>query len=176
MAELSQKELLQPSLLDRLQDDEPHKQGRESSDKRFFTFQKLKQSVMRDLRWLLNSGNLETCMDLSGFSEVRRSVLNYGVFDLTGTSAANADSAVLEQHLRQAIVDFEPRILAQTLKIRTYKLDAQPERQIKTDNYLKPNTIAFEIECELWAQPLPERLCLRTILDLELGDFEVREP
>ena len=160
MAELTQKELLQPSLLDRLADDEPAKKI-ESREQRVLSFRKLKQSVMRDLQWLLNAGCLETTQDLIAFPHVRQSVLNYGIPDLTGTTAANADRTTLERLLRQAILNFEPRILKTSLKVRA-----------KTTG--DHNTIIFDIEGELWAQPVPERLYLKTILDLELGSVEVK--
>ena len=160
MAELTQKERLQPSLLDRLADDEPT-QTIESREQRILSFSKLKKSVIRDLDWLLNTGCLETTQDLSAYPHVRQSVLNFGLPDLTGTTISNADQTTLERFLRQAILAFEPRILKHSLKIRT-----------KTTG--EHNTIIFEIEGELWAQPLPEHLYLRTILDLELGSVEVQ--
>jgi type VI secretion system protein ImpF len=160
MAELTQKERLQPSLLDRLADDAPDRKV-ESREQRVLSFGKLKQSVIRDLQWLLNAGHLETTQDLSAFPQVRQSVLNYGIPDFTGTTAGNADLAALERLLRQVILDFEPRVLRPSLKVRA---KAAGEH----------NTIIFEIEGELWAQPLPERLYLKTILDLELGSIEVR--
>ncbi len=160
MAELTQKELLQPSLLDRLADDEPTKKI-ESREQRVLSFRKLKQSVIRDLQWLLNAGCLETTQDLSAFPYVKQSVLNFGILDLTGTTASNADRTALERLLRQAILDFEPRILKTSLKVRAKAIGEH-------------NTIIFEIEGELWAQPLPERLYLKTILDLELGSVEVK--
>ncbi len=159
MAELTQKERLQPSLLDRLADDEPT-QTIESREQRILSFSKLKKSVIRDLNWLLNTGCLETTQDLSAYPHVRQSVLNYGLPDLTGTTISNADQTTLERFLRKAILAFEPRILKNSLKIRT-----------KTTG--EHNTIIFEIEGELWAQPLPEHLYLRTTLDLELGSVEV---
>ena len=160
MAELFQKERLQPSLLDRLADDEPEKKV-ESRDKRILSFIKLKQFVMRDLEWLLNAGCLETTQDLSDYPQVKKSVLNYGLPDLSGTTASNVDSTTLERLLRQAIINFEPRILADSLKVRVTNRD-------------KHNNIIFEIEGELWSQPTPERLYLKTILDLELGNVEVQ--
>ena len=160
MAELTQKELLQPALLDRLGDDEPTEKV-ESREQRVLSFRKLKQSVIRDLQWLLNAGRLETTQDLSIYPHVRQSVLNFGIPDFTGMAASNADRTTLERALRQAIVDFEPRILKNTLKVRA---QAAAEH----------NTLVFEVEGELWAQPLPERLYLKTILDLELGSVEVK--
>ena len=160
MAELFQKERLQPSLLDRLADNEPYKKE-ESREQRVLSFQKLKQSVIRDLEWLLNAGCLETTQDLSDYPQVKQSVLNFGIPDLTGMTASNVDSTTLERMLRQRILDFEPRILPQSLKVRVIDKDEH-------------NAIIFEIEGELWSQPMPERLYLKTILDLELGNVEIK--
>jgi type VI secretion system protein ImpF len=160
MADLFPKERLQPSLLDRLSDDEPYKKV-ESRDKRILSFQRLKQSVVRDLEWLLNAGCLETTQDLRNYPQVKRSVLNYGIPDLTGTTASNVDATTLERMLRQRILDFEPRLLPRSLRVRVTNKDEH-------------NTIIIEIEGELWSQPVPERLYLKTILDLELGDFKVK--
>jgi type VI secretion system protein ImpF len=160
MADLFPKERLQPSLLDRLSDDEPYKKV-ESRDQRVLSFQRLKRSVVRDIEWLLNAGCLESTLDLHDYPQVRRSVLNYGVPDLTGTTASNVDAATLERMLRKRILNFEPRLLPMSLRVRVTNKDEH-------------NTILIEIEGELWSQPLPERLYLKTILDLELGNFEVK--
>lgn len=160
MADLLPKERLQPSLLDRLSDDEPYKRV-ESRDQRVLSFQRLKRSVVRDIEWLLNTGCLESTLDLRDYHQVRRSVLNYGVPDLTGTTASNVDAATLERMLRKRILNFEPRLLPMSLRVRVTNKGEQ-------------NTVIIEIEGELWSQPLPERLYLKTILDLELGNFEVK--
>ena len=86
VAELTAQERLQPSLLDRLTDDEPGNQ-KESRDKRVLTLRRIREGVIRDLAWLLNTANLECVEDLDGYPEVAKSVLNYGIPDLTGKSA-----------------------------------------------------------------------------------------
>jgi type VI secretion system protein ImpF len=159
LPDLIHEERLQPSLLDRLTDDNPT-QKVESREKRVLSLTQLRQSVYRDLEWLLNTGCLETTQDLSDYPYVKQSVLNYGIPDLTGTTISRADPPILERYLRQAILNFEPRILKHSLKVRA-----------KAGG--KHNTVIFEIEGELWAQPLPEHLYLKTILDLELGSVEV---
>jgi type VI secretion system protein ImpF len=40
---------------------------------------------------------------------------------------------------------------------------------------MEQNTLTFEIEAELWGEPLPLRLLLRTIIDLEDGSATVSE-
>lgn len=164
MAELSLQERLQPSLLDRLTDNEPESKV-ESRAQRVLSLNRLKRSVLRDLAWLLNSGNLAVTEDLSRVPEVRNSVLNYGVSDLAGTTASSTDIPRVERELRQAILDFEPRILANSLSVKVM-LD---------DEKMSNKTLSFLIEGQLWAQPLPISLYLSTEVDLETGSTTVSE-
>ena len=71
MAELTQKERLQPSLLDRLTDDSPTER-RESRDKHVISPSRLRECVRRDLTWLLNTANLATVEDLTDHPHVAR--------------------------------------------------------------------------------------------------------
>ena len=41
------------------------------------------------------------------------------------------------------------------------------------EKQMNHNSMSFDIEAELWAQPLPLRLFLRTAIDLETGTTEV---
>jgi type VI secretion system protein ImpF len=160
MPELFQKERLQPCLLDRLKDNEPKKKT--ESKHWVLSFQDFKESVERDLEWLLNTGHLESTQDLSGYPNVQESVLNFGMPDFAGKPASSVDSTTLELALRQTIKNFEPRILKKSLKVREI-----------TKGERKHNTIILEIQGEVWAHPMPERLYLKTTLDLERGNVEV---
>ena len=71
----------------------------------------------------------------------------------------------MERVLRRAIWDFEPRLLKNTIKI---KVLTQPGE-------MTHNALSFAIEADMWAQPLPLRLYLRTELDLETGEVQVAE-
>lgn len=162
MAELSQKERLQPSLLDRLTDNEPNKK-KESRDKRILSLKELRKSVIRDLVWLLNTNNLSSVQDLSDYPQVERSVANYGVSEFAGRPSSNFDLNALQRLIRQSIWDFEPRILRNSLKINIHT----------NKDEMNHNAITFDIEGELWAQPVPEQIYLKTELDLETGDVSI---
>ncbi len=164
MPDLTPRDRLQPSLLDRLTDDEPSNQ-QESRERRVLTVQRLRESLLRDLSWLFNSGNLAETEDLDNYPLVAESVLNYGLPDLTGITATSIDRHELERTVRQAILRFEPRLLPNTVKVRA----------LVASDAANPNTLAFEITGELWAKPLPERLYLKTEVDLETGNFTVTE-
>jgi type VI secretion system protein ImpF len=43
------------------------------------------------------------------------------------------------------------------------------------EHQMNHNALAFEVEADLWAQPLPLRLFLRTAVDLETGSVEVAD-
>ena len=164
MAELTPKEKLQPSLLDRLTDDEPDRQ-KESRDKRILTSAQLRESVRRDLSWLLNSTRLQAIEDLDAYPEVAQSTLNYGVPDLAGKTASTVDIKLLEKSLRAAILNFEPRLLRESIRLKA----------IVNPKEWSHNALSFLIEAELWAQPVPLRVFLKTDLDLETGEIAVTE-
>lgn len=164
MAELTPQERLQPALLDRLTDDEPNK-SQESRDQRVLSLRRLRESVRRDLAWLLNTGNLASLQDLSEYPLAAHSVLNYGIRDLAGTTLVGSDPGALERMLRQAIWDFEPRILRHTVQVRA----------VAAEEFAGHNALTFLIEGELWAQPVPLHLYLKTEIDLESASVRVTE-
>lgn len=164
MAELSYKERLQPSLLDRLSDDHPSEREEPRSN-RVISVARLRRLVRRDLSWLLNAGYMESLQDLEDYPEVRRSVLNFGIPDLSGSAVADLGAEQIERIIKSAIVNYEPRILANTLRVRA---------TVSPDD-MSRNAIVFEIEGQLWAQPMPTELFLKTEVDLATGDVRVND-
>ena len=160
MAELLSTERLQHALLDRLTDDD-RQAALEPRDKRVLSMRGLRRAVLRDLGWLLNSTGLAAVQPLDGTPLAAQSVLNFGLPDLTGKSTSGLDRAELARRIRQAIWDFEPRILRDTVRVVALAPGGGT------------NQIAFEIHGELWGQPLPERLYLKTELDLEIGELRL---
>lgn len=164
MAELTQKERLQPSLLDRLTDDSPTERN-ESREARVLSLKKLRECVLRDLTWLLNTECFESVVKLDSVPAVKTSVLNFGIPTVAGLTASGLELAKLERQVRNAIVAFEPRLLKDKLSVEA----------ILSDEEMSRNTLVFEINGELWAQPVPLRMHLRTELDLETGKVSIIE-
>lgn len=162
MADLISQERLFPSLLDRLCDDDTARKI-ESRDVRGFSLHKLREAVLRDLSWLLNTCSFAVVQDLDPYPFVKSSVINYGIPDLTGKTVSGLDVIDIQRALRQAILDFEPRIIPKSLEVRA----------LLSKHRSAGNSLAFEIEGDLWSRPLPERLYLRTELDLETGSVTV---
>jgi type VI secretion system protein ImpF len=152
MPEITPFEKLQPCLLDRLTDDDPQN-TQESRSQRVISIGRYKRGVIRDLQWLLNaSAHLPDEGSLEKFPEAESSVINFGTRQLSGMFAPNMHE--LERHLIESLELFEPRIIPRTVSVH-----ASMER----------NVIDIEIRGELWANPVPEQLYVKTNIDLETG-------
>ena len=164
MADQTPQDRLQPALLDRLTDEEPESKV-EGRDRRVISMRRLRECVPRDLAWLLNTMPLSQTDDLADFPAVRESVLDYGMQDLAGVTLSGLDPSELERRIKNAILLFEPRVLRKTLRVTAVMADDSEHR----------NALAFEIEGELWGQPVPTRLYLKSEVDLEDGSLTVMD-
>jgi type VI secretion system protein ImpF len=114
---------------------------------------------------LLNTDNAEPVLDLDDYPAVRTSVINYGIPTVAGLTASGLDLKKLESQVRDSIIAYEPRILEKDLRVTAYY----------SDELMSRKTLMFEIDGELWAQPVPLRMYLRTELDLETGKVTIKE-
>jgi len=154
-------ERLQPSLLDRLTDHAPHAL-KEGTRDQIIDIRQLRDIVLRDLGWLLNTVNQEGDIDPEEFPYAVNSTLNYGITDISGKRAAESRPYELERMIHKAIEAFEPRIVQGTLEVKlSTTMDGIHSR------------ILFNIHAELWAQPVPVEVFMRTELDLASGDMSV---
>jgi type VI secretion system protein ImpF len=161
MAEALSRDRLYPSLLDRLIDDEPGR-ATEARENRSTSLQRLRDNVLRDLNWLFNATS--SSIDFDGDPLLDASVINYGMPPLAGRPASQYDMGDLSRVLRDVILRFEPRIIAHTLKVTAQRNGR--------DNH---NVIGFRIEGQLWSQPIPLEIYMRTEIDLESGMTQVSE-
>jgi type VI secretion system protein ImpF len=77
------KDRLQPALLDRLTDHEPHMRT-ERPDAVFVNESRLREALLRDLGWLLNARDAWDHVEMEGLEHVQRSAINYGMPPLAG--------------------------------------------------------------------------------------------
>jgi type VI secretion system protein ImpF len=166
MAEPFAIEQLQPCLLDRLTDDDPHSRV-ESRGQRVVSPARFKEGVLRDLRWLFNSQRHLAHEGINEFPEVAKSVLNFGVRDPAGIFSEGRDLAELERELHETLLRFEPRIIRRTLRVQVVRTEERPAQR-------SPHRISIQIAADLWAQPLPEKFFARTEIDLETGEYAFR--
>jgi type VI secretion system protein ImpF len=172
MAETAGRDRLQPSLLDRLIDSDPQSK-RETADQRVLSRQQLRAAVLRDLAWLFNTTRNEPEPNSDREEELalwaqhdhaRRSALNFGMPAFAGNTLSTMDTAAMEASVKQAIIDFEPRIDANTLDV-----------EVNLDARNKHNALQLTIRGQMWNQPVPLELLLAAQVDLETGSTSVRD-
>ncbi|MEX3940362.1 type VI secretion system baseplate subunit TssE [Paraburkholderia sp. BR10937] len=157
-------ERVQPSLLERLTDHAPEATS-EVREHRASSARAQRLSVMRDIGWLLNARGIASAQEIARYPCVADSVLNFGFAELAGKCASDVDVTRIERLIAEAIGAFEPRIVRGTLRVRAKSGGVD----------IAHHALAFIVEGDLHAHPVPERLYLRTELDLEAGKANVYE-
>jgi len=130
----------------------------------------LREAVRRDIEALFNTERFEGVPlrtpheaalqsddppGLADFPEVRRSVVNFGVPAFAGRSSRDFDREALARELKAVLATFEPRLKESATRV--------------TVSTSEKTGITIEIDGLLVMSPVPERLRLRTLVDLENG-------
>jgi type VI secretion system protein ImpF len=135
----------------------------ETGDLKSVSMRRLRDYVCRDLGALLNCASLDAVVDLTAYPQVQSSVLNFGMPSLAGRTARQVDPQKIAQTIEAAIRRFEPRLSA---------LRVTPEMGQEGN---ETHVLAFRIEAQLWGQPMPQQLVLRTSIDVDSGAASVSE-
>jgi type VI secretion system protein ImpF len=133
------------------------------ADRGTMSMRRLRESVFRDLRWLLNSMSLDTTEDLERYPLVEKSVLNYGMPALAGMTISSIDPRATADRIATAIRCFEPRLS---------KVRVTAEKKTVGDHEF---ALEFKIEADLWGQPAPQHLLMNTRIDLDTGNVSIGE-
>lgn len=160
---------LLPCLLDRLTDEAPGC-PLEPAESGLASQLRLRAAVLRDLGWLMNATRPGAAESLEAWPEARRSVLNYGLPALGGQTSSTLDLQALERAIREAILRFEPRLLADTLEV-----EADADALFQQHGLDGHNRVSLRISGQIRAQPIPLELLLRTEWDLETGQVSLSE-
>ena len=75
---------------------------------------------------------------------------------------AGLSASEIEERIRQVVLFFEPRIMPASLVLEVSKTDDMDGR-----------ALAFDLHCDIWGQPAPEHLVIRSIIDLQDGHVAV---
>ncbi|WP_279357920.1 type VI secretion system baseplate subunit TssE [Methylobacterium indicum] len=152
---------LQPSLLDRLIDDEPQRvvdPPRSRADE----LRRVREGFRRDLEALLNTRRLPTSPP-AGLDLVRAALPHYGVEDFVGAPLATPEQrADLARALETTIQAFEPRF--RTVTVTVLKGRDPLERLLR---------IRIEAAVHLSADQAPEPVTFETALDPAIRSFSV---
>ncbi len=161
MSKVRPDQLLLPSVLDRLLDDEPGTQH-DVDRSRTQLLRDLKQSVRRDLENLLNT-RISLYSVPTDLEQLKTSVLNYGIPDFTGLAmGSRRQRENLARRVEDAIRRFETRFKSLRVEL------------VDDSGNVKDRAIRFRIEGLLHAEPAPEPVTFESQLRPQLGDFDVR--
>ena len=155
MSRLDSLKGFQPSILDRLID--PDSGG--TAARRGYSLEQVRDAIQRDLEELLNTRQSNLGLP-EAFSETHRSIVAYGLPDLTSMSALTSQQREeIGRLIEGVLIRFEPRLR----DVRAVLLDA-------TDN--KDRTVRFRVEARLSMEPAPE-VAFDTILELNTGRYSI---
>lgn len=158
MARADLENLVTIPLLDRLVDRDP-RSSQEPLMSRAQSVRLLKESLRRDIEWLLNSRRIfEESTDPK--AELTHSLYNYGLPDITHYSFnSSRDMNRVTWLLENTVAIFEPRL-------RNAKVFVEPVDK----GSLK---IKFRVEGMLVMDPAPERVSFDTTLDVTSQSYSV---
>jgi type VI secretion system protein ImpF len=161
MSDASITERLQPSLLDRLTDNDPQDKS-ESRDARVIDIRELRIIIERDLSWLLNTNDNSTLIDPELYPNVHKSVLNFGVREVAGDYSTIDRAELIRKSILQSIERYEPRIREGSIDV-----------ELRAGGSNRDTIISFDIRADMWAQPLPLELYLRSDVDVTTGELSL---
>jgi len=122
----------------------------------------LRAEVRDNLAGLLNTVHMEATEDFSDAPEVRTSILNYGMPDLSRLTLGDVAVNDIGERIREAIVNFEPRVVPASI-------DARRDDEVD-DATLQ---LRFLVYAELRAEPLNIPVEFVAEVDNSLGKFRI---
>ena len=152
-----------PTLFDRLCDDAPS-ESVEAPEAYASSRAEMRQIVQRDLALLLNTTDQSDLVDATRYPEVAKSSINFGVPALAGGYLSEQKWADIEAMIRRAILNFEPRLMRETLVVRPLL------KEHATAHY---NVLTFEISGHIQMQPYPMEFTVQSNVDLETNRIEL---
>jgi type VI secretion system protein ImpF len=146
---------IQPSILDRLID--PDSGG--TAARRGYGVEQIRDALQRDLEELLNTRQSHVGLP-AAFTETHRSIIGYGLPDLTSLAAATSQQREeIGRQIEGVLSYFEPRLK----DVRAVLLDPIDSKERR---------VRFRIEARLAMEPAPE-VAFDTILELSTGHYSV---
>ena len=86
--------------------------------RRGFTETQIRQSVIDNMIDIVNTIDLQSSVELKDLEYASKSVLNYGIYDLTHLTSDDSNLPMVEQSVTAALINYEPRIRKETVQVR----------------------------------------------------------
>lgn len=155
---------LLPTLFDRLRDEAPSRTSEQPSDYTVTPAQ-MRDILQRDLAFLLNTTNAEDLIDRKRHAQAASSTVNFGVPPLAGSYLSERKWADIERIIRRAVLDYEPRLMPQTLSVVPLMKEEGAAQGC--------NVLLFEIRALIDLRPYPLEFTVQSAVDLETNRMSV---
>lgn len=152
-----------PCLLDRLTDDNPGSSKEVEALLPWTRPNYYRDMVLRDLAWLLNTGLRTEETVRPGLEHLAASGFSFGIPALAGRVVGHDDLGSIRATIKLAIKRFEPRIDPESVEVVIATSSGQS----------RGNVLVFQISGRLWFKPSPIGFLVRTLMDLDRGDFRI---
>jgi len=137
--------------------------NRRAAPRAAITEAKLRREIAIDLESLVNTINLASALDLSGYDHVRKSILNHGFPDLTRLSIDEHRVDLIREDMAAVLLSYEPRLIRNSIAVeRDDTLDA---------GELK---VRFLVRADLNCEPLNIPVQFVADLELDTGKMAIR--
>ena len=123
---------------------------------------RLREHIQADLTALLNTTRLDSVVDLDDVPHVRSSILNYGCRDLGGLGITGIKRSEITQSIRQSLIDYEPRLVPDTIKIKLENATGDARQFLK-----------FSITADLMGDPVDIPMDFTADVDLGAGKLKL---
>lgn len=155
---------LTPSLLDRLTDKDP----RSTYDSKYYrgiSISKYRESILRDILYLLNTTCLHSeQLEILLPTHVKSSTINYGIPAFSGVNISDINWTRVQDLILESLISFEPRLEEKGLKVIVH---------IENDLHFNHNQLLIEIRGMIKLNPYPKEFWLRSTIDVETGLFSL---
>lgn len=118
----------------------------------------LRRNLLEDLTSLLGTINLETVQDLEAYPYVQKSVLNYGIMELSRNSTDDVNNSSLLRDLKTTLLRHEPRLIDETVKVSLRRDDADARQRV-----------GFHVSAEMTAKPVDVPMEFVAEIDVGVG-------
>jgi type VI secretion system protein ImpF len=101
-------------------------------------------------------------IDEDRFPNVRQSVVNFGVREVAGDFSTLDRAEMIRKSIHRAVDLFEPRIHKGSINV-----------ELRAGEQNRETVISFDIRADMWAQPMPLELYLRSEVDITTGELKL---
>jgi len=123
---------------------------------------RLKRNLTIDLMSLVNTIDLDSAVDLEGLDYVKKSVLNFGLYDVAHLTSQEVGVNEIGNDLRNALLSHEPRLSEESLRVEKVKEFDDVRQKVR-----------FTVSAEMYSSPLDIPIEFVAELDVASGKVQL---